>query len=755
MKQKTPLLRPLRQKGATMYVFPSATEDIGLNLNSRASGVALSHYALLNIPAFECTSSNPDIEIAEELQNYVMNFETLLLNQETYNYQDYHTVSERVFWHWLNSKKDFVRFTKQDNYIKEDYSDNKDRTVVCFGSIDAGNSLSTEFGIFNETYINIPTSYGDGPVFFKQVTDSNCTSKVYSIDNIKKLEGRDENPSGKYLSNSAPVCDTGSAYNMMGQFDNVEIIKSIDEIQEILRKQKNDININSFDDINIKIDQLSDNTIELSDSFNFNAILLYYSIYDQDDTTKSPYAVNLFGIIFLDGPQKATAGDNTYYIETFNKKKSTDSYFGNSYSFRVNIKTMSVYDNSDAIINDNTTLSSVTSFDFSDVISNLNRAIDTMNTNVHSTIAIQDNYMKILTYYDEQKRNIEDISTKINSLYIGNKTNKINASTLMSNEITPSDTSAIMISVDKEYNDFTDSVSNEKYTAPIVIQNNHNIPAMYYPQVSLTDEFTVQNDITETERNIRTADVIKNINVSWYTNGNSKSRTSDTFVYPILNINPDIVNENKITDLVDSSSNINYNLLTNILVDYVKELETPELDETQLNKIIDSINISEYINNNDTIKNMSVDVTNLKEQINNLKTQHIIDVSTLYNMIFSHGGTGGTGGSTDLTTFLTELTNLSQTVNTNHTYSIDISNNVASLKTDITNINNTITKHDTSIRTIIQSLTDTNNHISEIEDTLSAIYTAINSHTDSLKKVKDVLNDINEKLKDKLAWKDQ
>jgi len=34
------------------------------------------------------------------------------------------------------------------------------------GTIDAGNSLSTEFGIYNETYINIPTSYSAGPAYF-------------------------------------------------------------------------------------------------------------------------------------------------------------------------------------------------------------------------------------------------------------------------------------------------------------------------------------------------------------------------------------------------------------------------------------------------------------------------------------------------------------------------------------------------------------------------------------------------------------
>lgn len=45
---KTPLLRPMRKNGSTLYVFPSASEDIGLNLQSGSTGVAMSNYVLLN-----------------------------------------------------------------------------------------------------------------------------------------------------------------------------------------------------------------------------------------------------------------------------------------------------------------------------------------------------------------------------------------------------------------------------------------------------------------------------------------------------------------------------------------------------------------------------------------------------------------------------------------------------------------------------------------------------------------------------------
>ena len=40
--------------------------------------------------------------------------------------------------------------------------------------------------------------------------------------------------------------------------------------------------------------------------FKFNAILLYYSVYDLNDVYKQPIATNLFGIVFLDGGTSST-----------------------------------------------------------------------------------------------------------------------------------------------------------------------------------------------------------------------------------------------------------------------------------------------------------------------------------------------------------------------------------------------------------------------------------------------------------------
>lgn len=116
--------------------------------------------------------------IALDIQNYLMNFETVLLNETDYDFTHPGTVTEKAFWHWMQKCGLKLETTTTDGvYCESIHDDNPDSTlprcgdpnriVQCFGQIDAGNSLSTEFGMYNETYVSIPTSYGNGPVFFR------------------------------------------------------------------------------------------------------------------------------------------------------------------------------------------------------------------------------------------------------------------------------------------------------------------------------------------------------------------------------------------------------------------------------------------------------------------------------------------------------------------------------------------------------------------------------------------------------------
>lgn len=609
---RTPLLRPLRDNGATLYVFPSANEDIGLNLNNRATGVAMSHYALLNLPVMfgNTDPKTESIAIATDLQNYMMNLECTLLNQDSYNYQEYHTVSERAFFHWLksfekrynNSKLSLDRTQNGNDVYYKENKDNKHRIVQCFGAIDAGNSLSTEFGMFNETYVNIPTSYGNGPVFFKQVQDSSETNyiygKTYNTGDSENLQGRKNNVDTlKILSDVKPKYDSGTSYKLD---DAYEIVKDINEIQSACRafidKNKN-IQINSYDDVNIDQksqfkDEYCDITSDLCE-FGFNAILLYYSVYDQNDTTKTAYAINLFGIVFLDSP--SSVSDGVAKIPSLIKKKSFGgankaNFFGNSYSFRVNIKTLSVYDNTDAMIQDNTTMSSINSVDFSDVVSNLNRAIDVMNTNVQSTMAIQDAYMTTLKLTDENKQKLQELEDKLDGYLNGSKTSGIVSQNIRTKVIQPiTDTSIdssvsdgnnmIKIQLNKQLTDFinTEEYQGSTYTPPIKILNDeytYNVPTVYKPIFNVsTQADTALGEWSSDTGDIN--DIINGINVNYYTYNNN--------VYPSIELPQYILQGFGFDKLVYRTGDpnndnekdttfLNYESLIPLMIKYIQDL---------------------------------------------------------------------------------------------------------------------------------------------------------------------------------------
>lgn len=616
---RTPLLRPLRDNGATLYVFPSANEDIGLNLNSRATGVAMSHYALLNLPVMfgNTDPKSESIAIATDLQNYMMNLECTLLNQDSYNYQEYHTVSERAFFRWLKSfgirhikdSKFNLDRTQNSNDVYYKEADNTNRVVQCFGAIDAGNSLSTEFGMFNETYVNIPTSYGNGPVFFKQVQDSSETNyiygKTYNAGDSEHLQGRKNNVDTlKILSDVKPRYDNGTSYKLD---DAYEIVKDINEIQSACRAFTNDknIQINSYDDVNIDYKtQFSGKYCDITSNpceFGFNAILLYYSVYDQNDTTKTAYAINLFGIVFLDSPSSVQNGQAK--IPSLIKKKSFGgankaNFFGNSYSFRVNIKTLSVYDNTDAMIQDNTTMSSINSVDFSDVVSNLNRAIDVMNTNVQSTMAIQDAYMTTLKLTDENKQKLQDLETKLNGYLNGSKTSGIVSQNIRTKIIQPiTDTSIdssvsdgnnmIKIQLNKQLTDFinTEEYQGSTYTPPIKILNDeytYNVPTVYKPIFNVsTQADTALGEWSSDTGNIN--DIINGINVNYYTYNNN--------VYPSIELPQYVLQGFGFDKLVYRTGDpnndnekdttfLNYESLIPLMIKYIQDLNK-RIDELE------------------------------------------------------------------------------------------------------------------------------------------------------------------------------
>lgn len=526
-KLRTPIIMP-RMQGGTFYTFGSAMEDIGLNINENHNSVEISHYVLLDIPKFSNgvtpegvylnleseqnydseeytvdSSTQGDFIFADQFQNYCLNFETVLRNQDSYNYASNKTVSERVFWKWLFShlRNEDQRFIKDGDY----YYEKKDKAIAkAFGAISAGSQRTDDSGLYNETFVQIPSSYGQMRVLFKSTIDENYIEKTYNgtnidhmIENIDKSELTDAGKSDiitfnmKYDSFSYPgygttiteistgtrlmvissdkpefeiTCkfldpiitlpengyltineedqqynsysyNTGKVLKATGispiaKSDNdnssepsyiVSSGKIYDKFEvefdiTKLREYYNNASL-TYDDIGMGKTNRSDVDLEMYDDFRFNAILVYYSIYDSNKTKR--LATNAYGVYILDGAIESSDISRVFYFPSIVKAKSGTNKNGTSYSFRINVKPSTAY-SGDIVVNDNSTAGYSMSEDFNDVLRNLTTAITTLKENAKVLYSVSKNNNEMKTLVENTMEKINDIETDIKNIKNGN-----------------------------------------------------------------------------------------------------------------------------------------------------------------------------------------------------------------------------------------------------------------------------------------------------------------------------------------------
>lgn len=421
-KLRTPIIKP-RTQGGTFYTFSSAMEDIGLNINELKNKVTLSHYVLLNIPAFDAenygdSKNSGDYTFAQHFQNYALNMETVMRNQPTYNFAESLSVSERVFWKYMQKYggMSFVTDEKTGYYVDDS------SCVTAFGQISAGAQRTDEYGIYNETFVQIPSSHGKMKVLFKPVPDKNYYDggNYYSESTTGNIENCDDSLTNGILPTGITgqaEYDSDKCYTINGEKDELCVVLSIADIR------------NYYDDQTLTYDDLAMQGYGLkedeSGAYSFNAILLYYSIYDS--TTKNVLATNAYGLMVLESA--VTGVDGKYKFPAIEKRKTTSEQTGNSYSFRLNIKTSSVY-SGDITVNDNSTAAFAMSTDFNDVIRNLSAAVETLksNANVIAKISTDNTAVKQLALQCMDK--VEDIERDIQQIKSG-KTRKISADSVI------------------------------------------------------------------------------------------------------------------------------------------------------------------------------------------------------------------------------------------------------------------------------------------------------------------------------------
>jgi hypothetical protein len=469
----TPLINALRVQGGTFYTFTSASNDISKTFTDDDARFVFSKFALLDLPdvytpstnyenyivwealgvlnspnpttypnssvPFSDISTDNNINLAQSLQNYLLNFEQLVLDgsntlAQSYDFNQKWTVSERLFWKWL-ANINAIRFrnstaaesTVSNRFTEEDPSSIYKKVVKYIGDVDIVNSVSRDGHSYSEVYLNVPVTHGNTPlVLFKTYQDANYSPGRQWSNGNNYIDGRDSgsvHPSGLSLT-AYYDNDVIDAYLSAGTFGNPAntalfasstalstkpvLLSSMDGI--IL-----DTDADSYkpivDDPNIEL--ISEfNASDASTDFSFNAALVYYDVYSASNPLDR--ARNLYGILILDDYVNQTAAPS--YLKRFDKFKpnKVTKLNGNGYGLKLNLKFDTSADNVgvETIINDYSTFSMDL---FIDASTRMQEAADQFLSQNLQIVEIKQQISELQQYFFSQG-DINGLSQRISAL---------------------------------------------------------------------------------------------------------------------------------------------------------------------------------------------------------------------------------------------------------------------------------------------------------------------------------------------------
>jgi hypothetical protein len=284
------------------------------------------------------------------------------------------------------------------HYVEENESLTYSRVVKYVGDINILNTVRNNENTFSEVYIYVPTSHGNTPVvMFKTVADANYSpnyvftndpSDPLNREYIYERTGATVQPAGLSIqaffdsdTNTYTTVDPFGASSNFYYFNNtlnswiqqgnpgfqwwfsnpiansyftepgsfldstndLFKIESVNKTSEFLRSRLDGISTEFNTAVYAGIstsggvtDFGTYNTSASSQTFDFNAVLVYYDLYDP--STGTVYATNLFGVLFLDNVDPSATGGGYIPRLTKYKPNSFTGDNGNSYAFRINLK---------------------------------------------------------------------------------------------------------------------------------------------------------------------------------------------------------------------------------------------------------------------------------------------------------------------------------------------------------------------------------------------------------------------------------
>ena len=423
----TPLVRTVQEQGGTMYAFASAARDL-----TRAQGdpdlkFEFSHYALMDLPEIATQvnglntiefdrledvaggsyvpSTDDNRSWAETFQNYALNLEEIIRNDDDFDPQIYKSDAEKIFFKYLQSVGALRTRTATSSeavstvgrYAEEDNSSGTgsdyERLIKYVGTIDVINDKNYAANTYQEIFINVPSSVGYTPVVLFEDDTYNTTSLALNAGN--NIEGRSNHPETGFSIQSL-VDDNG-------QYDidtNTTPALGIDFNEQSYYA----VNVNS------SINTLHDYS-QRGGNFKFNAVLVYYDVYSQ--TNPGNRATNLYGVLLLDNFKDGGIRELIKY-----KPNSVTGLNGNAYSLKLNIKYNTSLDNVgvENNINDFTTFSMDLFFDTTSVLENAAKLLMQANNrydDIAARLDVMENMVLSSEDADMLKAELESVQTQV------------------------------------------------------------------------------------------------------------------------------------------------------------------------------------------------------------------------------------------------------------------------------------------------------------------------------------------------------
>lgn len=423
----TPLVRTVQEQGGTMFAFASAARDL-----TRAQGdpdlkFEFSQYALLDLPEVTASvnglntiefdrlqdvaggnytpSIDPNRSWSETFQNYALNLEEIIRNDDDFDPVIYKSDAEKIFFKYLQSVgamrirtatsgeaiSTVGRYAEENNAsgTGNDY----ERLVKYLGTVDVINDKNYAANTYQEVFINVPSSVGNTPVVLFENDTYNTTS--LSLTAGTNIEGRSNHPEASFSIQS--LVDGNGAYDINTNTDPAIGIDFNDQSYYA-------VNVNS------SINTLHDYA-QRGNNFKFNAVLVYYDLYSQSNPGNR--ATNLYGVLLLDNFKDGNIRELIKY-----KPNAVTGLNGNAFSLKLNIKYNTSLDNVgvENSINDFSTFSMDLFFDTTSVLENAAKLLNQANNRydgIANRLDVMENMIMSSQDADALKAQVDDLEAQV------------------------------------------------------------------------------------------------------------------------------------------------------------------------------------------------------------------------------------------------------------------------------------------------------------------------------------------------------